>query len=136
MAALDFTEIPPASEGAQRDTFELFARELLHAEGFRIVEHPDRGADGGRDLIVEEDRSGPGGCNVVRWLVSCKHKAHSGNSVTHADEPNVRDRLGTHRCGGFIAVYSTVPSSGLADILRKLPPDYGYLPFDRDIIER
>ncbi|PTS81233.1 hypothetical protein DBR17_09895 [Sphingomonas sp. HMWF008] len=94
MAALDFTEIAPAQSGPGRDGFELFARELLLAEGFRIVEQPDRGADGGRDMIVEEERLGPGGANIIRWLVSCKHKAHSGTSVTPGDEQNVRDRLG------------------------------------------
>lgn len=136
MAALEFTEIPSAQSGPYRDRFEFFAREFLIAEGFRIVEQPDRGADGGRDIIVEEDRLGPGGSNVVRWLVSCKHKAHSGSSVTPADEPNVRDRLGTHRCHGFVAFYSTLPSSGLGQTLSALRPTLEYLQLDSDAIER
>jgi hypothetical protein len=136
MAALDLTEIPSAQGGPERDRFELFAREFLFAEGFKIVEHPDRGADGGRDIIVEEERLGPGGTNVVRWLVSCKHKAHSGASVGPSDEQNVRDRLGTHRCHGFIAFYSTLPSSGLAQTLSALPPSHEYLQLDGEAIER
>jgi len=136
MAALDFTEIPSAQSGPDRDRFELFAREFLHSEGFKIVEQPDRGADGGRDLIVEEERLGPGGTNVVRWLVSCKHKAHSGQSVGPSDEQNVRDRLGTHRCSGFAAFYSTLPSSGLAQVLSGLCPEYEYLQLDAEAIER
>jgi len=136
MPALDFTEIPSASAGALRDRFELFARDLLEAEGFRILEQPDRGADGGRDLIVEEERLGPGGTNRVRWLVSCKHKAHSGNSVTPGDEQNIRDRLGTYRCGGFIAFYSTLPSSGLGETLNKLRPQFECLQLDAEVIER
>lgn len=136
MAALEFTEIPEAQSGPKRDQFEMFAREMLHSEGFRIIDHPDRGADGGRDLIVEEDRSGPGGTNTVRWLVSCKHKAHSGKSVSPADESNVRDRLGTHRCRGFISFYSTLPSSGLAATLSGLRPEFEYLQFDNEVIER
>jgi hypothetical protein len=32
---------------------ELFARELLLAEGFRIVEQLDRGADGGRASAMQ-----------------------------------------------------------------------------------
>ena len=55
MAALDYKEIPEAGSGPERDRFELFAREFLISEGFRIAEHPNRGADGGRDLIVEEE---------------------------------------------------------------------------------
>lgn len=136
MAALDFTEIPEAHKGPYRDRFEMFAREMLLSEGFRIIDHPDRGADGGRDLIVEEDRTGPGGANVVRWLVSCKHKAHSGTSVSPTDEFNVRDRLGTHRCGGFISFYSTLPSSGLGGVLSRLRPEFEYLQFDSEVIER
>jgi hypothetical protein len=136
MAALNFTEIPSAQSGTDRDRFELFAREFLVAEGFRIVEQPDRGADGGRDIIVEEDRLGPGGANVVRWLVSCKHKAHSGASVTPGDEQNIRDRLGTHRCHGFVAFYSTLPSSGLGQTLGALRPTFEYLQLDAEAIER
>lgn len=136
MAALDFTEIPSAQSGPERDRFELFAREFLVAEGFRIVEQPDRGADGGRDIIVEEERLGPGGGNVVRWLVSCKHKAHSGASVTPSDEQNVRDRLGTHRCHGFVAFYSMLPSSGLGQTLSALRPMHEYLQLDGEAIER
>ena len=33
---------------------DLFAREFLSALGLSIVEDPDRGQDGGRDLIVSE----------------------------------------------------------------------------------
>jgi hypothetical protein len=136
MAALDLAEIATAQSGPNRDQFELFAREFLLADGFRIVEQPDRGADGGRDMIVEEDRLGPGGANVIRWLVSCKHKAHSGASVTPADEQNIRDRLGTHRCHGFIAFYSTLPSSGLGQTLNALKPSFEYLQLDAEAIER
>ncbi|QIB41670.1 restriction endonuclease (plasmid) [Rhizobium oryzihabitans] len=136
MAALDFTEIASAQSGPDRDRFELFAREFFDSEGFRIIEQPDRGADGGRDLIVEEDRSGPGGVNVVRWLVSCKHKAHSGASVSPGDEINIRDRLYTHRCQGFVSFYSTLPSSGLGQTLRALQPDFEYLQLDSEVVER
>lgn len=136
MPALDFTEIPAADRGPKRDRFEFFARELLEIQGFTIVEQPDRGADGGRDLIVQENRLGPGGTTAVRWLVSCKHKAHSGASVTPADELNIRDRLGTHRCQGFIAFYSTLPSSGLGQTFRKLLPDFEFLQFDCEVIEQ
>jgi HJR/Mrr/RecB family endonuclease len=98
MAVLDFKEIPTAQAGMDRDQFELFAREFLAQEGFMIVAGPDRGSDAGRDMIVAETRTGPGGDTTVRWLVSCKHKAHTGTSVTSVDEPNLRDRIETHEC--------------------------------------
>ncbi|ASN85125.1 hypothetical protein D5073_21040 [Pectobacterium versatile] len=136
MAALDLKEISPAHEGLERDQFELFARDFLLAQGFVVVSDPDRGPDGGRDLIVEEERFGPGGKNTIRWLVSCKHKAHSGSSVSPSDDTNIRDRLETHSCQGFIAFYSTIPSSGLAQTLTALRPNYEYIQYDCEAIER
>jgi hypothetical protein len=136
MPALDFQEIAIPQAGPDRDQFELFAREFLDQEGFTIISGPDRGADDGRDLIVKEVRQGPGGTNEVSWLVSCKHKAHSGSSVTPSDELNIRDRIETHGCTGFISFYSTLPSSGLGTILDGLRPKYGLLLYDREVIER
>src|SRR5690242_19978493 len=82
MAALDFKEIPEAhlASGLQ-DTFELFARVFLAFLGYQVEGNPSRGADGRKDVVVVEKRSGVGGETRVRWLVSCKHKAHSGASV-------------------------------------------------------
>ncbi len=135
MPALDFSEIAPAHEGINRDQFEMFARDFLEAEGFEVVSGPDRGVDAGRDLIVRERREGPGGVSNFGWLVSCKHKAGSGSSVSGSDEINLRDRIETHNCHGFIAFYSTLASSTIATHLRSLSPTYGVLIFDPEKIE-
>jgi hypothetical protein len=136
MPVINFKEIPAASGGASQDQFELFAREFLDLIGFRIVVGPDRGPDAGRDLVVEEMRTGVAGETRVRWLVSCKHKAHSGNSVTPEDEADIHDRVRTHGCSGFLGFYSTVPSSGLAAKLNA--PDLGFevKVFDQEKIEK
>jgi hypothetical protein len=42
----------------EQDTFELFARDFLEMLGFEVVSGPDRGQDGGRDLIALEKRPG------------------------------------------------------------------------------
>jgi Restriction endonuclease len=136
MTALNFKEIPSPQAGPGRDQFELFAREFLVLKGFKVVDGPDRGPDNGRDIILEETRSGPGGNTTVRWLVSCKHKAHGGGSVTPSDEGNIRDRLETHKCTGFIGFYSTLPSSGLSANLNALVPKFGLLVYDPASIER
>lgn len=114
MPLLDFKEIPEAhkNSGAQ-DTFELFARDFFASIGYEVIRGPSRGADGGCDLILEETRTGIGGSTKVRWLVSCKHKAHSGASVSKTDETEVRDSVESNKCQGFIGFYSTIPSSGL-----------------------
>ena len=142
MPVIDFKEIPSAradrSEKGQQDTFELFAREFLELIGFSIISQPNRGADGGKDILVEEVRRGVGGESRIRWMVSCKHEAHSGKSVSADIESNVVDRVTQHGCHGFMAFYSTLPSSGLGQQLdsfhssKKLEVQV----FDRERIEK
>ena len=118
---LNFKEIPEANKGGGlQDTFELFTRDFLSHLGYRIIEDPDRGADGKRDLIVEERVVGLSDEYVIRWLVSCKHYAHSGNAVKDTDEINILERLKQHGCDGFMGVYSTICSTSLSGILNGL----------------
>ncbi len=137
MPSLDFSEIASAkadkSKAGQQDTFELFAREVLELVGFKVLSSPDRGADGGKDLIVLETRIGIGGETNIRWLVSCKHNAHSGSSVKPTDEININDRLATHNCQAFLGFYSTIPSAGLNATINALSESQVY---DRERIER
>lgn len=136
MPALDFKEIPEAHIATgEQDQFELFSRDFFQYLGYRIISSPDRGADGGRDIVIEEKRVGVGGENFVRWLVSCKHKAHSGNSVKPADESNIRDRVEANKCTGFIGFYSTLPSSGLSGNIEGLKNKIEVQVFDRERIE-
>lgn len=130
---LDFKEIPQANKGdGLQDTFELFARDFLEYIGFKIIQHPDRGPDGKKDLIVEEKIAGVATEKSIRWLVSCKHYAHKGASVKDADEINISERLNQHNCQGFIGFYSTLPSSGLSGLLSRLPYQ---IVFDHEKIE-
>lgn len=115
---VDFKEIPKANESnGEQDMFELFAGEFFDALGYTIEESPSRGADHGKDIIVLEPLDGIFDTHYRRWLVSCKHKAHSGRSVSVKEDNNIRDRIDQHKCDGFIAFYSTLPSSGLAQRL-------------------
>jgi hypothetical protein len=136
MPVLDFREIPIPTVGATRDQFELFAREFLEFIGFKVIVGPDRGPDGGRDLVVLEARTGVAGETQVKWLVSCKHKAHSGASVTPEDEPDIYDRVRTHACQGFLGFYSTIPSSGLATKLDAPTLQFEVQVYDPEKIER
>ena len=136
MPALDFKEIATAAAGSTRDQFELFAREFLELLGLKVLVGPDRGTDAGRDLIVEERRVGVAGETRVKWLVSCKHKAHSGAAVSPDDEPDIHDRVRTHGCNGFLGFYSTVPSAGLAAKLNAPGLPFEVQVFDSEMIER
>lgn len=133
MGLLDFKEISRAnlSDGKQ-DTFELFAREFFHSLGFQIVMDPDRGQGGGKDLIILEKRSGILNNSEIRWLVSCKDKAHSGNSVNASDEEDIADRVAVHKCNGFIGFYSTLISSPLNRKLESLKERFEIQVFDNE----
>lgn len=138
MSALNFKEIPKAHEAnGQQDTFELFAREFLSMKGFTVLSSPDRGADAGVDLIVEEHHQGMIGSTKVRWLVSCKHNAHSGSSVSPSVESNIIDRLVTNNCDAFMGFYSTLPSSGLTTNLEGIKNNHrkNYYIYDSALIE-
>ena len=113
---VDFTEIQDG------ETWELFSRDLLQALGFVIEVPPDRGADGGRDFIAVEHLRGRLGNFSIRWLVSCKHNAHSNNrkSVSPADEQNILERVSAFNASGFFGIYSTLASSGLGQLLGRL----------------
>lgn len=136
MPVLDFKEIPPPNTGrGDQDTFELFTRDFFSYLGYKVLEGPDRGADGGRDVLLEETRPGPGGQTHLKWLVSCKHKAHSGKSVTPEDEMDVRDRIEKFGCQGFIGFYSTLSSTGLAGKLKQSALKVEVQVFDHEKIE-
>lgn len=118
---VDFKEIPQANySNGEQDTFELFSRDFLNYLDLNILSDPDRGPDGGKDIIVEETMKGVLGDEKRRFLVSCKHNAHNGKSVGVEDEQNISDRIKQHGCDGFIGVYSTLPSSSLNERIHKL----------------
>lgn len=134
---IDFKEIPQANSGdGLQDTFELFSRDFLDEIGFQIVQHPDRGADGKKDLIVAETRNGVAGTTTIRWVVSCKHYAHSGKSVSDTDEPDIIDRVAAHNCQGFIGMYSTIAATSLSGKLTGYSAKIEHQIFDRERIEK
>lgn len=126
MSALNFREIPQANLATgEQDEFELFARDFFAYSGYIIISEPDRGQDGGKDILIQESRIGIGGETKLTWLVSCKHFAHSnkGKAVGVDDEINISDRIKSHGCDGFIGFYSTIASSGLTQKLQGLAKD-------------
>ena len=134
---LNFKEIPQANTGnGDQDTFELFARDFLEVLGYEILQHPDRGADGKKDLIIQETRFGISGQTKIKWLVSCKHYAHSGKSVNDNDESNIYDRVKVHKCDGFLGFYSTIPATSLGTNLNALKDNIHIEYFDREKIEK
>ena len=102
----------------------------------KIVEEPDRGPDGGRDFIIIEHRAGNLGVSEIKWLVSCKHFAHSGSSVNVGDEEDIPGRVKQFQCNGFIAFYSTICSSALSRKINAYKDEFEICIYDREKIER
>lgn len=97
------------------DDFELFAKEFfLRVKGWKIFRHVSYGQDIGLDLGVEEPTKDGG----VRWLVSCKHKAHSNSHVGDKEENrNLIALISEWECDGFIPFYTTIPSNKVESII-------------------
>jgi len=104
---LDFTELP--QDGI---LFEQLVREMLIRSGFE-VHWTGVGPDAGRDLVVIERAAGTLAPFSRKWLVSCKHKAHSGASVVMEDVRDITDACGAVDATGFLLVCSTQPASSV-----------------------
>ena len=127
---LDFTEILTG------EAFELLVRDVLVAMDYRVT-WSGRGADQGKDLVVDEPGDRNFGAKSRRWLVSCKHNALAndkrGRSVSADDigaMGGIVDTVDEHGASGFLVVCSTQPSSGLVQRLsaiennKKIPTHY------------
>ncbi|GAA4561302.1 restriction endonuclease [Streptomyces collinus] len=118
---LDFHEL--ASDG---EDLEQMVRELALALGYR-ARWSGRGADGGRDLLLEEPGDALLGAKTRNWVVSCKHMAHAkggaGRSVNGEDlgsAGGIVDAVAQHDADGFLLVCSTQPSSALVSRLEAI----------------
>ena len=99
----------------------MFARDFLEEMGFYIESSPDRGADGGMDILASEEVVGRLHRYKFRWVVSCKHFAHSKRAVNENEhERNILERVRGFGADGFLGFYSTLASSGLNSRLRVL----------------
>jgi hypothetical protein len=131
---IDFKEI-----GGTGEEWELLARDFFTQLGFIIETSPDRGADGGKDLIISESIKGKLNHYPFKWLVSCKNYSISGKSVNETqDENNILERCRSFRVDGFIGFYSTIPSAGLNARLKQLKDNQDikdYKIFDYKLIE-
>ena len=137
MGCIDFKEIPSARGGEiGQDVWPLFAREFFAALRMDIEEGPDRGPDSGRDLVIVEKRRGLLGSGQHRWLVSCKHFAHSNKSVSIKDEPDILGRVQRFKADGFIGFYSTIPSAELNRTLLNYRSQINIIVYDSALIER
>ena len=111
---LDFTEL-----NVDGQDFELLIREMLFRKGLTIY-WSGKGPDGGRDLICVERRDSCFFPDEKRWLIQCKHNAHSGKAVGISDLDEIVDSCQQHNCKGYLLVCSTYPSSAVVNRLQSI----------------
>jgi len=115
------------------DDFEMFCQEFFAlVKGFRIFRPVANGPDFGIDLGVEETTKE----GIVRWLVSCKHYAHSNTPVPNDKESNIVERVGSWDCDGFIPFYTTLPCATLSQSLSGAEKFVKVEKYFKDKIER
>jgi hypothetical protein len=127
MGIIDFREIvsgkadhesvlnAPIGTSALPDDFETFCLDFfVSLRGMTMFEQISRGADNGIDLGIEETCADG---SRIRWLVSCKHKAHSNAAVTEDEEKNILERVYKWECDGFIPFYTTSPSGKVKTLI-------------------
>lgn len=115
---IDFTELP---SGVKGEGLEQLARQIGNRMNLSPV-WSGRGADRGVDLIFTENLEGPLSRERIRWLVSCKDKATSGDSVHERDlpTPSIQDKLKQHGSNGFLLVTTTTASTNTKTLLDSL----------------
>lgn len=120
---IDFSELISAVPG---EGLEELTRQLGRRKGLS-PSWSGRGSDEGRDLIFTEELSGPLAKEKITWLVSCKDKARSGDSVSERDlpSPGIKDKLAQHKANGFLLVTTTTTSTGAKALLDSLDKGNG-----------
>ena len=106
---IDFTELISAVPG---EGLEELARQIGRRKGLSPT-WSGRGPDSGRDLLFTEFLKGPLSKERIKWLVSCKDRAESGESVSESDlpSPGIKDKLAQHNANGFLLITTTTAST-------------------------
>ncbi len=106
---IDFKELP--SSGI---AFELLIREIFIKLNYD-VQWSGVGPDRGKDLIVVEENKSAIGTTKNKWLVQCKHYAHSGKSIGLEDIGDFVSACRDHDVTHYLIVCSTQLSSALME---------------------
>ncbi|TAH48626.1 MAG: hypothetical protein EYC68_20170 [Chloroflexota bacterium] len=120
---IEFTELNSTVAG---EGLEELVRHIGRRKGLS-PSWSGRGSDGGRDLLFEDIQAGLLSTGKIRWLVSCKDKARSRQSVTEKDFPRsgIKDKILQHKANGFLLVTTTTVSSGAKALLDSLDVSNG-----------
>jgi hypothetical protein len=124
LAPEDFKQLP--KDGAR---FEALICQLLEALGYRILERPAIGTEGGRDVLVERTLKDPMGEKSERVVVQCKHFAHSGRAVGDNDVGVWRNAMARYKARGYLLVTDSRITENLSRSFREFTSDDANAPY-------
>ncbi len=87
--------------------FEALVCQLLEAMGYRVIEKPAVGADGGRDILVERTLKDEMMERSERVVVQCKHYAHGGKAVGEGKLGSWQNAMTRKKARGYLLVTDT-----------------------------
>ena len=114
---LDFKELDVSG-----NDLELLVRELLYNMGLEVY-WSGKGPDCGRDLLCIEKYNSHFKEFSRRWLVQCKHNAHSGNAVGNqelGEQGAVINSCDAFNATGYLLVCTTFPSSTVVQTMERI----------------
>src|SRR5690242_17625950 len=119
----DFKQLP--KDGAR---FESLVCQLLEAMGYRVLEKPAVGTEGGRDVLVERVLRDDMGERRESVIVQCKHFAHSDRAVGDSDLGIWQNAMARYRARGYLLVTDTRVTENLSRSFREFTNDEANVP--------
>lgn len=111
---IDFKEL--SASGIQ---FELLIREIFIKLNYE-VQWSGVGPDRGKDLLAVEENNTIIGKTKNKWLIQCKHNAHSGKSIGLEDIGDFVSACRDHDVTHYLIVCSTQLSSSLMERIENI----------------
>lgn len=99
--------------------FEALVCALLESMGYRILEKPAVGTDGGRDILLERRLRDHLADRTERVIVQCKHFAHSGIAVADGNVGVWQNAMTRFHATGYLLVTDTKVTENLSRSLRE-----------------
>src|ERR1039458_6237627 len=91
--------------------------------GYRILEKPAIGTEGGRDILIERQFSDAMAEFRERVVVQCKHHAHSGRAVSDKDLGVWQNALTRYQARGYLLVTDAHVTENVSRSFREFTND-------------
>ena len=118
-----FKRLP--KDGAQ---FEALVFQLLEAMGYRILEKPAIGTEGGRDILVEQILKDAMVERREKVVIQCKHHAHSGKAVGDSHVGVWENVMKRYKARGYLLVTDARVTENLSRSFHAFSSDEANIP--------